>query len=427
MIRLLPCIYLLGGRAVASPQRRDESLGDAVALGRAAGEAGASALLVVDLSEGDEEHEASILTLREICKRSPRPVFAGGHMKRLEDVKKVLYAGCAGALLDLHAEQTPELCKEASLRFGKEKILASTFEPGEFLENRRLLEEYASVILLMGEAAKGAPSLQTSLKIWSYFDQAQEAIDCLALGRGGVDALVCPELVGGEINVPSFRVMALDEGIHTTCLWSELSWEELTKGPLGLIPVVVQEDATNEVLMVAYMDQEAFEHTLRTGRMTYYSRSRRELWVKGLTSGNFQYVKTLSADCDRDTLLARVEQIGAACHTGSHSCFFTTLAGQEQGEEKDASLSVLQEVYEVIQDRKENPKEGSYTNYLFDKGIDKILKKVGEEATEIVIAAKNPGKEEVKYEISDFLYHVMVLMVEKGLSWEEVAQELANR
>ena len=165
--------------------------------------------------------------------------------------------------------------------------------------------------------------------------------------------------------------------------------------------------------------------TLQTGKMTYWSRSRKELWIKGLTSGHFQYVKSLTLDCDNDTILAKVAQVGAACHTGNHTCFFQELMKKEYDDTNP--LRVFQNVYDVIVDRKNHPKEGSYTNYLFDKGIDKILKKVGEECTEIVIAAKNPDKEEIKYEISDFLYHAMVLMVEKGVTWEDITEELAKR
>ncbi len=204
-----------------------------------------------------------------------------------------------------------------------------------------------------------------------------------------------------------------------------VKWEELKKNSDGHIPVVVQDFRTSEVLMVAYMNEEAYLTTLKTGRMTYFSRSRNELWVKGATSGHYQYVKEMTADCDKDTILARVSQIGAACHTGSYSCFFNEIMKKDY--EETNPLKVFESVFQVIKDRKVHPKEGSYTNYLFDKGIDKILKKLGEEATEIVIAAKNPNPEEIKYEISDFLYHMMVLMVEKGVSWEEITQELARR
>ena len=177
--------------------------------------------------------------------------------------------------------------------------------------------------------------------------------------------------------------------------------------------------------MLAYMNKEAFYQTIKTGKMTYYSRSREKLWVKGETSGHFQYVKSLTIDCDNDTLLAKVDQVGAACHTGNATCFFQHLAGNDYDETNP--LRVFESVYQVIADRKEHPKEGSYTNYLFEKGIDKILKKIGEEATEVVIAAKNPNAEEIKYELSDFLYHAMVLMVLKGVTWDDIVMELADR
>ena len=218
---------------------------------------------------------------------------------------------------------------------------------------------------------------------------------------------------------------AKEEGICVNTFESNMKFEEFKLNGDGLIPVIVQDYKTEEVLMLAYMNKEAFETTIRTGRMTYFSRSRQELWMKGMTSGHIQYVKQLLIDCDQDTILAKVAQIGAACHTGNRSCFYRNLVKKEYHETNP--MKVFEQVYHVIEDRKKHPKEGSYTNYLFEKGIDKILKKVGEEATEIVIAAKNPNPEEIKYEISDFLYHVMVLMCEKGVTWEDITKELADR
>ena len=212
---------------------------------------------------------------------------------------------------------------------------------------------------------------------------------------------------------------------NTVNLKSSIAWSDFKLNSDGMVPVIAQDYQTNEVLMLAYMNEEAFNTTLETGKMTYWSRSRNELWTKGLTSGHLQFVKSLTLDCDNDTILAKVEQIGAACHTGNRSCFYRPILKKEYDDTNP--LKVFEDVYAVIQDRKVHPKEGSYTNYLFDKGIDKILKKVGEEATEVVIAAKNPNVEEVKYELSDFLYHAMVLMVEKGITWEDITGELADR
>ena len=216
-----------------------------------------------------------------------------------------------------------------------------------------------------------------------------------------------------------------DKKIGYKPLTAAIPFSKFKLNEAGLIPAIVQDDVTGDVLMLAYMNEASYNKTLETGLMTYFSRSRQSLWLKGETSGHYQYVKSLYLDCDNDTILAKVDQVGAACHTGNRTCFFKPLMKKEYDDTNP--LHVFQNVYDVITDRKANPKEGSYTNYLFDKGIDKILKKVGEECTEIVIAAKNPDKEEIKYEISDFLYHMMVLMVEKGVSWEEITRELAKR
>lgn len=214
-------------------------------------------------------------------------------------------------------------------------------------------------------------------------------------------------------------------GIAVHTFEPEIPWCDLKKNSDGLVPVIVQDYKTQEVLMMAYMNEEAYRTTLKSGRMNYFSRSRQSQWLKGETSGHFQYVMEMKADCDKDTILAKVSQIGAACHTGNYSCFFNEIMKKEYSESNP--LLVFESVLNVIKDRKVNPKEGSYTNYLFDKGIDKILKKLGEEATEIVIAAKNPNANEIKYEIADFLYHMMVLMVERGVTWEEITEELDKR
>lgn len=206
-----------------------------------------------------------------------------------------------------------------------------------------------------------------------------------------------------------------------------ITFSELKKNADGLVPVIT-EDEDGRVLMLAYMDEDAFDHTIDTRRMTYYSRSRKERWVKGETSGHYQYLISLTADCDKDTLLARVHQVGAACHTGSRSCFFNTVVPKTEHTVPTMEIGgILTEVAGTVADRKKHPKEGSYTNYLLEKGLDKILKKVGEENTELIIAAKNQDPKESVYEIADYLYHLMVLMEVKGISWNEIAEALSGR
>lgn len=201
----------------------------------------------------------------------------------------------------------------------------------------------------------------------------------------------------------------------------------------GLVPVVTQDYRTKEVLMVAYMNEEAFDKTLETGKVTYFSRSRNKLWLKGETSGHYQLVKSIKLDCDGDTILIEAEQMGSACHTGNKTCFYRTMTDGNWSEaeikvsNEELSEHILQEVYNVIVDRTIHPKEGSYTNYLLNKGLDKILKKVGEETSEVIIAAKNKSKEEIRYEISDLMYHLMVLMVERGVTLQDIYEELKGR
>ena len=197
----------------------------------------------------------------------------------------------------------------------------------------------------------------------------------------------------------------------------------------GLIPAVVQNIETNEVLMVAYMNADTIKQTLETGRATFWSRSRQEVWVKGDTSGNYMYVKEVRVDCDCDCLVVLVNPAGPACHTGNRSCFFRKIEDGKLVEDakEQTKTDVFAREQAVVMDRKEHPEEGSYTNYLFDKGEDKILKKVGEEAAEVVIAGKNRDKDEISYETADLIYLLTVMLVDNGMTWEDIYKEMERR
>ncbi|WP_094604275.1 bifunctional phosphoribosyl-AMP cyclohydrolase/phosphoribosyl-ATP diphosphatase HisIE [Sporomusa silvacetica] len=204
----------------------------------------------------------------------------------------------------------------------------------------------------------------------------------------------------------------------------------------GLVPAIIQDEVSGTVLMLAYMNAEALSKTLESGVTWFYSRSRRALWQKGETSGHVQIVKEMYYDCDADTILVKVSQTGAACHEGTFSCFSRRLdADTEQAAKlfdpdkvyNEPLAGVLYELYNVINDRKHNPKEGSYTNYLFEKGQDKILKKVGEEAAETIIASKNNDKAEILYEMADLWYHCLVLLANHNITPSELFEELKKR
>lgn len=205
-----------------------------------------------------------------------------------------------------------------------------------------------------------------------------------------------------------------------------INMEELKYDDKGLIPAIIQAYNTKKVLMLGYMNEESLKLTIETKRTWFYSRSRQKLWNKGETSGNYQEVKSVKYDCDKDALLVEVNPLGNTCHTGNESCFYRYLL-EDENEDDRFSSEIIKLLSERIMQRKNSDEEGSYTKYLFEKGIDKILKKVGEEASEVIIAAKNDSKEEIVYETSDLIYHILVLLVEKNISFDEINEELFKR
>ena len=389
---------------------------------------GADELFIFDYSVDEYSKEELLRVAKALAKTVDVPFILGLHVKRFEDVKKALYTGASHVMLKHSCIEDYSVVKESTERFGKDKIIIEIDSIKQFREPGyidKLIESGVYAIMLKHLAMTD--------------DLANEIANCSlpvmirdSLTSNDIENLLRVDQVFAvstnyfkNKDLMKVKYYLKEQGIEVNTFESTIAFSELKLNEDGLIPVIAQDYKTSEVLMLAYMNEEAFNQTIKTGRMTYYSRSRQELWCKGDTSGHYQYMKALELDCDNDTILAKVRQVGAACHTGSRSCFYTEIVKREYDETNP--LTVFTQVYDVIMDRKLHPKEGSYTNCLFDKGIDKILKKCGEEATEIVIAAKNPDSEELKYEISDFLYHMMVLMAECGLDWNDVVKELAHR
>ena len=423
--RFIPCIYLKDGKAMTDSSCSKVLFESATDAATAYSDYGADEILVFDLSESgnDKAHEEAMDNLKDICKASDVPVIGAGNVKRMEDIKKILYAGCKRACLDYTGSLNVEITEEVSDKFGKDKILVTYTSISDLTDNMDKASKYASELICLDMSALDSNSVDLPVIVMA---EAKDNSDIGGLLKcefiSGVSGTFLNE---NASKIEKYKTWCLENGIEIPILEPEFSFADLKKNSDGMVPVIVQDYRTDQVLMLAYMNEEAYNNTLKTGKMTYFSRSRNELWLKGETSGHYQYVKSIYADCDLDTILAKVKQIGAACHTGSYSCFYNKIAEKQYSEKNPQK--VLDSVYEVIKDRKVNPRQGSYTNYLFDKGIDKILKKVGEEATEMVIAAKNPNDNEVVYEMSDFLYHMMVLMAEKNVSWEDITDELSRR
>lgn len=408
-------------------------LNNAVEMAKYYNDAGADEIAYFDSKATKDGREPNVAIIRQICDCVDIPLIACGGVRELEDVKKLLYAGASKVCMKSAALNTPELVTEASDRFGSERIICTidlsecddpvgyarklkSLGAGELLLlHNNMVPEYLDIVKSIRE------NVALPVIVSTYSTNGEAVAEML--NETNAESISLYNLQ--KMDIMEIKQHCREANIDVDLFESSMPFEAFKLNSDGLIPCVTQHYKTGEVLMVAYMNKESYEKTIRTGRMTYWSRSRNELWTKGDTSGHYQFVKSLTIDCDKDTILAKVSQIGAACHTGSRTCFFTDLVRKEYNDTNP--MKVFEEVYNTIRDRKDQSGDDSYTNYLFGKGIDKILKKVGEGATEIVIAAKNPDSEDIKYEISDFLYHLMCLMVERGISWKDITEELADR
>lgn len=421
---IVATIYLKDGVAVKD-RNNFEPYDNVIELAKLYNDSGVDKIIIFDLSTTDEEHEKNIHTIKNINRNVEIKVCAGGNINRMEDIKKLIYAGCLQVILNGSKAESMELAAEASGRFGKDRILVSVENVNFIFKHQDQMMDTFHELLVLNKDVLDAIEGMTDVPYVVHLKEAKQEELIAVLSRQNVRGIAGPFINDPKTDIMKLKSFLSESGIKMDNFEPALHWGDLKKNSDGMVPVIVQDYRTDEVLMLAYMNEEAFNTTLHIGKMTYYSRSRQELWTKGLTSGHIQYVKSLTADCDYDTILAKVSQVGAACHTGNRSCFFNEIVKKEYVEKNPQK--VLEDVYKIILDRKAHPKEGSYTNYLFDKGMDKILKKVGEENTEVIIAAKNTDTDALKYEISDYIYHLMVLMSEKGITWEHIAQELSQR
>ena len=423
--RLIPCMFISKGKAVRWLDDETVISDEVIGLARAYSKHGADELIIFDLAESEEEHEQNIDLIKQINRMIHIPTVVGGHINSQEDIKMSLYTGAKRVILNFSKPESVGLIEDACKRFGKEKIAVSLNDFDSLFKHLNTIKEHSSEIIFMHRLDLSSVANVTDIPYVVITDTMEESELFNILKNDGVKGLSGKYISQVDMDFHAFKEKCGQEDIKMTTFESMMDFSQFKTNDQGLIPVIVQHYITQEILMLAYMNEEAFYHTMKSGRMTYYSRSRRQLWIKGETSGHYQYVKSLTIDCDYDTILAKVDQIGAACHTGNPTCFFQPLAGNDQ--DLKNPLKVFESLYKTIDEDKKHPKEGSYNTFLFEKGIDSILKKLGEEAIEAIVAAKNPAVDELKYELGDMLYDMMVLMVEKGITWDDLIAELSDR
>ncbi len=413
--RLIPCIFIYNGKAVKWFHDKEIVAENVVELAQYYSNQGADELLVFDLSDSDEEHTESIELIQKINRIIPIPMIAGGNIKRLEDVKRILYTGVKRVMLNFSKPDMFALAQEAANRFGKEKIAVSLNDFDALFKQQQLIEQYSSELIFMHRLDLNSVMNLTNIPCIIVTDTVREEELFNILRCSGVKGLSGRFVSDVEMDFSAFKDKCAERDIKITSFESLMDFSEFHADANGIISVITQNYKTGEILSVRKMDREAFETTVKTGKMTYYCAD-----TDSMESKQYQYVKSMTVNETRDTLLAKID-----FREKTETHFAQSLIGSDESEKNP--LQIFEYVYQTILNRKQNPKEDSYTTYLFEKGIDKILKKIGEEATEIVIAAKNPSKDELKSEFVDFLYHAMVLMVERDVTWDELTEEMAKR
>lgn len=448
--KIIPCLDIRDGRVVKGKKFKDiQDVADPITLAKSYEKQGADELFVLDIT--GENRSTFLKIIQDITTELTIPVTVGGGIRTLKDVDDVLDAGANKVSITSAAIAHPDLLKIAAKKHGSEKIVLSidaglvsegkwhAFTQGGKNDTELDVIAWAK----KGEALGCGEILLNSIDTDGVKDGYQ-----IELNQAVSNAVSIPVIAsGGAGKLEDFRTVFTDTNVQSALAASVFHYNEIKIKELknylikfdipvrsfnmleeikfdkdGLIPAIVQNSTTKKVLMLAYMNKESYQKTLETKETWFYSRSRAELWHKGATSGNKQSVVSMSLDCDGDTLLINVLPHGPACHTGAESCFFNPIIN-----EKKESHDVIHRIVDTIEHRRKFPEEGAYTNYLFDEGIDKVLKKVGEEASEVIIGAKNNDKDEIKWEVSDLIYHTLVLLNMTNVSIDDIKDVLYER
>ncbi|NLM04266.1 MAG: imidazole glycerol phosphate synthase subunit HisF [Clostridiales bacterium] len=456
--RIITCLDIDNGRVVKGVNFINlKDAGDPVVIAKAYNEQGADEIVLLDINASYEKRGTMLRLVKKVANIVSIPLTVGGGIRTVEDFRQMLEMGADKVSIGSAAVKNPNLILETSRKFGSKKVVIAIdvkkvddeyhvyIQGGkkdtglEAISWAREVEKLgAGEILLTSMDADGTKKgydIEITKKISDAVDipviasggagKMEDFLEAFTIG-GAHAALAASLFHFKEVDIGELKDYLYGEGVNIRRGKGDMELlKEIKFDEKGLIPAIVQDIRTKEVLMMAYMNEESLKKTLETNKTWFWSRSRQELWNKGATSGNIQKVVQVDYDCDGDSLLVLVEQKGVACHTGERSCFYNSI--YKTTEEGAVGSEVLEQLYKIIDDRKINPVEGSYTKYLFDKGIDKILKKIGEESAEVIIAAKNPDKEAIVYETSDLIYHLFVLLREKGIPLEDIYKELRSR
>ncbi len=411
--KIIPCMFLYKGYAIKWFHDTEVISEDPVALAKAYSERGADELLIFDLSKTEEGHQTALDTIRKINRVIRIPVMAGGNIHQKENIRQLFHAGVKRVFLNFSKATGVDLLKEASERFGKERMLVSLNDFDTLFKQKELIEQYASGILFLHRPDLNSVKDTTNMPTMILTDCMEEQEVFRILKTEHIHGFS-----GMFVNHPDFDFFAFKdrcqrEGCSISSFESKLPFAAFVTNADETVPVIVQDSKTAEVIRMAYMNQEAFEHSLKTGKMTYYDPDKKKTWVEGAGDGAFELIHDMEMNEEKNVLLAKVEQ------RETKNTFTLHLVESEHKSTNPTAL--FETIYQVLAEEKMYAKEE-----IYDVVMDRILKKIGENTTDLVIATKNANINEVKSELSKILYHSIELMVERDITWEEVLDELAN-
>ena len=414
---LFATLYLKNGEAVFSSEDH-QNIGSAQEIVKLYNDSGIDKIILFDLSEQKEEHILNIHKIKELIRMIEVPVYGTGNLHQVEDIRNLLFAGCQKVILDSSQPDFNQLLEDSYKRFGKEKLTASLKKVDALFKQRINLETKIEELFIYNQTIIDAVENLTMMPFIPIIDSHQIDDYIKFLKMPNVTGIGGPLMDSTANDIMLMKNQINEQHIQINHLETSVLWEDFHLDTDGLMPVITQDYISSEVINFGYMNQYAFEQSIKFGRMTYYNKESGELSMFGFEEAQYQYIKSFTLDCHRKTLLAKISQLG-------NNCFPEEIVKKDFLEKN--TIKVFENLYNEMMEQRIKPVESSYISHLVSKGQDEVLKKCGEMIVDLMIAAKNGNSEAIRSDLTDLIYHLMVLMTEHDLKWQDVTNELIQR
>lgn len=421
---LFATLYLKNGEAVTN-QDDLQLIGSAEGTVKLYNDSGIDKIILFDLSTDREEHLLNLNKIKELLRIIEVPVYGAGNIHLIEDIRNLLFAGCQKVILDSTQSDFNHILEESYKRFGKEKLAAGLNKVDALFKQRENLETKFDELFIFNETIIDAVDNLTSMPFTPIISSNEKTDYIKYLSLPNISGIGGPLTNSTQTDVMYLKNQLSESGIKVHRLETTIQWKDFHLDSDGLMPVIAQDYISSEVLNFGYMNKYAFEHTIKYGKMTYLNKENGDIFMRGHENDHYQYVKSFTLDCNRKTLLAKISQIGNSCHSGKCSCFFEEIMRKDYLEKN--TFKIFEKLYQEMQKQRIQPVENSYISHLVSKDSDEVLRKCGEMITDLLIASKNKNSEAMRSDITDFMYHLMVLMTEHDLQWQDITNEFIQR